>query len=301
MRIAILGPGGVGGLLAAALARAGEDVVVIARETTTEHIAEHGIDMRSPLLGDFTARPAVTTGLDDPEAVLIVATKATGLTAALDRVHSQPPLVVPLLNGLDHLGVLRQRFGADRVAAGVIRVEADRPAPGQVVHSSPALRVDLATDQAALAAGVDALASVLTSAGIPTVVGDSEARVMWSKLVRLNALALTTSASGRTLGEIRADPRWRSALERAVAEAAAVAAADGAGLDPADTLAELESAHPSLRSSMYRDIEAGRAPELDAIAGAVLRGGMRYGIPCPSVAWLSRRVAQRAGIDPPAV
>ena len=103
------------------------------------------------------------------------------------------------------------------------------------------------------------------------------------------------------MGEIREDPRWRSALARAVAEAAAVAAADGAQLDSADTMSELEAAHPSLRSSMHRDIEAGRTPELDAIAGAVLRGGARYGIACPSVAWLSAQVAQRAGIEPPEV
>jgi 2-dehydropantoate 2-reductase len=275
--------------------------VVIARESTVAVIDERGIEVRSALLGDFTAHPAAAATLDDgDDTVLLVATKATGLDAALGRVRATPALVVPLLNGIDHLDVLRARFGADRVAAGVIRVESDRPAPGQIVHSSPSLRIDLATERAALRPALDELADVLRAAGIPTVLGDSEARVMWSKLIRLSALALTTSASGRPLGEIRSDPRWRSALERAVAEAAAVAAADGAALDSADTMDELERAHPSLRSSMHRDIEAGRTPELDAIAGPVLRGGARHGIPCPSVAWLSGEVARRAGIEAPA-
>jgi 2-dehydropantoate 2-reductase len=300
VRIAVLGPGGVGGLVAAALARAGEDVLVIAREGTAELIASGGISVDSERLGQFTARPAVEATLREPGAVLIVATKATGLQAALGRVRETPALVVPLLNGLDHLARLRAQFGPERVAAGVIRVESDCPAPGQVVQSSPFLRVDLASERDELRPLLGDLAARLEAAGIPTVIEASEAQVMWSKLVRLNALALTTSASGRDLGEIRKDPRWRSALERAVAETAAVAVADGAHVDPADTMAELEQAHPELRSSMHRDLQAGRTPELDAIAGAVLRGAARHGIPCPGVAYLSRRVAQRAGIPAPA-
>ncbi len=58
---------------------------------------------------------------------------------------AQPKLVLPLLNGLDHIAVLRERFGADAVLAGTIRVEADRPEPGVVVHTSPFLLVEMAS------------------------------------------------------------------------------------------------------------------------------------------------------------
>jgi 2-dehydropantoate 2-reductase len=51
---------------------------------------------------------------------------------------------------------------------------------------------------------------------------------------------------------------------------------------------------------MRRDIAAGREPELDAIAGAVLRAGARHGLECPTIARLAARTAERAGIDPPA-
>ena len=175
---------------------------------------------------------------------------------------------MPLLNGVEHLGVLRERFGADRVVAGVIRVESDRPRAGEIVQTSPACRIDLAGTRPEVAA----LAQTLEGAGITVRTGDSEPNVMWSKLIRLCPLALTTSASDRPLGFVRSDPRWRSALDNAVAETARVAAAEGAALDPAATIAELESAHAELGSSMQRDIAAGREPELDAIAGAVLRG-----------------------------
>jgi ketopantoate reductase len=46
---------------------------------------------------------------------------------------------------------------------------------------------------------------------------------------------------------------------------------------------------------MQRDIAAGRATELDAIAGSVLRAAARHGVQCPMVAWLTERVAERAG------
>ncbi|HEY5032406.1 MAG TPA: 2-dehydropantoate 2-reductase [Actinomycetes bacterium] len=293
--IAVLGPGGVGGFVAAALARADVKIVVVAREPAATALTLTGVSVRSAALGNFVAHPGVVAELTEPVDVLLVATKAAGLEAALDRIHTEPRLVVPLLNGVEHLRVLRERFGADRVVAGVIRVESDRPRAGEIVQTSPACRIDIAGARPE----VIPLAQTLEDAGIAVRTGDSEPNVMWSKLMRLCPLALTTSASDRPLGFVRSDPRWRSALDNAVAETARVAAAEGATLDGAATMAELESAHAELGSSMRRDIAAGREPELDAIAGAVLRAGARHGIRCPTIEWLAGRVAQRAAIPAP--
>jgi 2-dehydropantoate 2-reductase len=135
---------------------------------------------------------------------------------------------------------------------------------------------------------------------VPTTVGDNEAQILWSKLVRLNALACTTSACDCRIGFIRADPSWREALTGCIYEAAAVANADGAEIDPAARLQELDDAHPELGSSMQRDIAAGREPELDAIPGAVLRAAAHHGLSCPTIARLYREVAARAGVRPSA-
>jgi 2-dehydropantoate 2-reductase len=292
--LAVLGPGGVGGFVAAALARAGNSVTVVARESTAELIARDGISVDSVWLGTFVARPRVTSELADPVDVLLVATKATGLGPALRRIGTDPGLVVPLLNGVDHMQTLRRRFPAGRVVAGVIRIESDRPAPGRIVQTSPSLRVDLASDDRRLQPELAGLADALVEAGIPAEIGSSEAQILWSKLVRLCALACTTSACGCSIGFIRGDPSWRLALERCVAEASAVADAEGARVDAAATLAELDDAHPELGSSMRRDIAAGREPELDAIAGAVLRAGRRHGLECATIARLSSQIAERA-------
>lgn len=299
-RFAVLGPGGVGGFLAAALDRAGRAVTVVAREETAAAIGAGGISVRSVRLGDFVARPRAVARLDQPVDVLFVATKAGTLARALERVSADPQLVVPLLNGLDHLEVLRVRFGS-RAVAGTIRIEADRPAPGQVVHTSPFLRVDLGSGDPVRRPQLEALASVLEQADVPARVGDSEAQVMWGKLVRLNALACTTAAADRPLGFIRSDPSWSSDLAACVAEGVAVAAAEGARIEAATVMDELEAAHAELGSSMQRDIAAGREPELDHIPGAVLRAGARHGLACATVARLAAVIAQRAGIAPPAL
>lgn len=297
--VAILGPGAVGGFLAAGLARAGTPVTVVAREPTAALIAREGIRVRSALIGELTVRVDAVIQLERPVDVLLVATKANGLDAALERVAVPPELVVPLLNGLEHVERLRDRFGADRVAAGTIRIQADRPRPAWVVQTSSFATVELASGDPAPRARLGGLAATLRAAGVAARVQDSEAQILWAKLVRLNALACTTSALDRPLGAIRADRVARELLENCVREATAVARAEGAQLDPSAVIDELDALPDGASSSMRRDVAAGRPPELDAIAGAILRAGSRHRLACPTIAELAERIARRAGVRAP--
>jgi 2-dehydropantoate 2-reductase len=302
MKVAVLGPGGVGGLLAGALERAGSEVLVVAREPTAAIISARGLRVRSVTLGDFVAHPAAVERLEEPVDALLVATKAAGLEAALGRIAAEPALVLPLLNGLDHLQVLRERFSPGSVLAGSIRVEADRPEPGLIVHTSQFLLVQMACSDPAAGPGMERLARTISDSGVPARVLASEAQVMWGKLVRLNALACTTSAYDKLLGEIRSTPALRADLEAAIEEACAVARAEGApDVDAATAIAELDRAHDTLGSSMQRDISAGRTPELEAIPGSVLRAAARHDLACPTIERLVAMIAARAGIPLPAV
>jgi 2-dehydropantoate 2-reductase len=299
VRIAVLGPGGVGGLIAGALWRAGSEVTILAREETAAVISQRGLRVCSVTLGEFLARPSALERSRERFDVLIVATKAAGLQAALARVERAPGLVLPLLNGLDHLGLLRARFAPGSVLAGAIRVESDRPEPGVIVHSSPFLLVDMAARDPGCGAAMQALGDELERAGVPVRLGyplsdRSEAEVMWSKLVRLNALACTTSARDKLLGEIRTDPDLRAELVAAIEEGCAVAQAEGASDVRAErAVDELDRAHATLGSSMQRDIAAGREPELDAIPGAVLRAAARHDLHCPTIERLVAMIEAR--------
>jgi 2-dehydropantoate 2-reductase len=215
--------------------------------------------------------------------------------------------VLPQLNGLDHIAALRERFAAESVLAGSIRVESDRPEPGVIVHTSPFLLVSMATRHPQAAAPMRRLGAALERAGVPVRLAEeatpgAEADVMWSKLVRLNALACTTSAYDKLLGEIRSTPALRADLVGAIEEACEVGRAEGArDVEPRRAVAELERAHDTLGSSMQRDIAAGRTPELDAIPGSVLRAAARHGLDCPTIERLVATIAQRAGVPAPVV
>jgi 2-dehydropantoate 2-reductase len=286
--------------VAAALEQAGNEVLIVAQPSTASIIAERGLRVESVKFGEIVSHPRVVERLEEPVEVLIVATKASGLQAALERIAEPPDLVLPLLNGLDHIALLRERFAPASVLAGAIRVEADRPEAGVIVHTSPFLLVAMASHEPGLAAAMDHLSETLNDAGVPTKVFASEAEVMWSKLVRLNALACTTSAYDKLLGDIRSTPQAQADLEGAITEAAAVAHAEGAtGIDVAKTLEEVKGIPDTFGTSMQRDIAAGREPELDAIPGSVLRAAARHGIECPTIERLVRMIAERIGVTPP--
>ncbi|MEV6931180.1 2-dehydropantoate 2-reductase [Dactylosporangium sp. NPDC051485] len=280
--VAIVGPGGVGGLLGGVLTRAGHDVVYVARPETAAALREGGLRVRSVQFGDFEVPARAVGMLSDPVDLAVVAPKATSLGPALDRV---PPelvdVMLPLLNGVDHMVALRERYPRARVVAGSISVESTRVAPGRIEHTSPFCTVQAAGP------GADLVAEVLGGAGFEVKVRDTEAGVLWDKLALLAPMALITTAAGASVGPAR--EALRDDLEQMVVEVAAVANASGASIDPAAILAIVAQLPPQMKSSMLRDAEAGRPLELDAIGGSVLHAGAALGIATPVTA---RVVAQ---------
>ncbi|MGW0880512.1 ketopantoate reductase family protein [Streptomyces sp. NPDC002671] len=286
--VAILGPGGTGGLLAALLSRSGHRVICLAREETADTLRETGIHVRSSQFGDFTAAVEADTELREPVDACVIAVKHTALDAALTRI---PPatlgdaLLVPLLNGVEHPATLRARYRPDRVAPAVIRVESTRLAPGVIEHGSPFTELDLA-GEAVPRASLESLAALLAAAGTTARVVEDETATLWAKMAFLAPFALLTTRYGVPLGEVRT--RHREELETLVAETAAVSRACGAPADPAQALARYDAFPPAAKSSMQRDAEAGRPLELDAIGGALLRAADRHGVPVPLTTRLVR-------------
>jgi 2-dehydropantoate 2-reductase len=296
IRVAVLGPGGIGGLLAAQLARRGDHVTCLARPATAAHLAEHGLELRSPTLGDAKVTVEAATRLDQPVDVVFVTVKATQLEAAVDAV---PPevlgdgLVVPFLNGIDHMAWLRRRYPADQVVAGTIRIESTRVSPGVIEHASSFAVVELAAAEPSRRDQVEALAARLAETGLDITVRDDEAATLWSKLSVLAPIALVTTWTAAPLGEARA--RHADELLAVAREIVTVARADGVDLDEAATLAILERVPDAMRSSMQKDAAAGRPIELDAIGGAVLRGAERAGTEAPVTARLVADLRSRYG------
>lgn len=277
MKHAILGAGAIGGLIGTVLASLGEDVRVVVRP---ERLAAYPkqLTLERPS-GVLTAPANAVATLTEEVDVLWIATKTYQLQAALETVHAVPGCVVPLLNGVDHVAVLRERFGSERVVPGTIVSETEMSAPGRFVQRSPIVRLNLAASGEPL---LGALVARLDKVGFACQFIQNEQTLLWSKLCFLGPFALATSAYGKPIGEILADPVSKQQLSAAIDEACAVAKASGAEVSAAQIQTGINNAPAGMRSSMQKDVAAGREPELDAIGGAIARGGQRYGIDVPA-------------------
>ena len=290
LRHAILGAGGVGGLIGACLARSGAPVTLVVRPEALAGYPEQ-LRLESPF-GNFSV--PVSRATEVPAAdVLWIAVKATQLESALTALKNPHSVnaIVPLLNGIDHLSLLRSKYGADRVISATIAVESERVAPGQIVHRTPFARLNVSS------AGRDLLGTTvehLQQMVFECRFVDDEPTMMWSKIVFLAPFALTSTAADRTTGAVITDPAWRQQLESCVREAAAVAIAEGAKIDAESVIAFMIKMPANMRSSMQKDVEQGKAPELDAIAGPIVRGARRHGIEVPITMKLVAAVEQRA-------
>ena len=289
LRHAILGAGGVGGLIGACLARSGAPVTMVVREGALKTYP--GQLQLESAFGNFRV-PVSRAAVVPPVDLLWIAVKATQLEQALAALK-QPqsvPAIVPLLNGIDHVALLRAKFGSERVIPATIAVESERVAHGHIVHRSPFARLNVSS------AGRTLLASTLDQlqkTGFECRFIDHEPTLMWSKLVFLAAFALTNTASGKTTGEILADPAWRQVGLSCIREACAVAVAEGARIDVDTVIASVMKMPGNMRSSMQKDVEQGKAPELDAIAGPILRGARQHGIDIPATTKLVAAVEAR--------
>ena len=288
MRHAILGAGGVGGLIGAALARRGADVVLLLRpETLARHPGR--LRVESVVLGDFEVEVATAAMLDREVDMLWVTPKAPDLEAALSlapRERVGDAVVVPLLNGIDHVALLRERYA--NVLAGAMRVESERVEPGLVRQKTPFARIDLAPGPR-----LDELVDDLRAAGFQVELPVDEPTLLWEKLSFLAPIALTTTALGAPFGAVQADPAWHSRLVRSHEETVAVGLREGAKIDEAAVRRMIDIPGGEFRSSMQKDFDAGRPLELDPIAGPVVRGGERHGIDTPATAELVRLVEAR--------
>lgn len=292
MKHAILGAGGIGGLIGACLARSGAPVTMVVRPESVVRFPEQ-LTLESRF-GNFSvpvARAGEVPGCD----VLWITVKATQLEGALTSIKKPETVgvMVPLLNGIDHIAFLRSKYGAEKVIPATIAVESERVAPGHIIHRSVFARLNvLSTGRSLLGPTLDSLQKM----GFECSFIDNEPTLLWSKLVFLAAFALTTTASDKGTSEILADPTWSQLGLACIKEACTVAVAEGAKVDANAVIAAVMKMPGNMRSSMQKDVEQGRTPELDAIAGPILRGAQSHGIQIPATEKLVAAVQQRAGL-----
>lgn len=285
-KVAMIGAGAMGGVIAGALLRAGTDLTII--DTDAAHVAAinaHGLKVAN--LGDGAALPARAMtepegeGWADLAVVMTPAYETANAAKTAARVLKPEAGVASMQNGLGNAEALTEVLGPARVFMGSTRVSADRPAPGcpRATRIDPSAVGELSGPAQARTRW---LAETLTKGGLPTTVSDNVEGVMWSKFIHNCAINALSATTGLTMGEVTRTPGLGDLRWEIVAEGMAVARARGITLEP--------DPEPKLRPhvwrkftkpSMQQHVEQGRPIEIDAINGWLVAEGERLDIPTP--------------------
>ncbi|WP_430782805.1 2-dehydropantoate 2-reductase [Actinoplanes sp. G11-F43] len=294
-RVAVIGAGSVGTVVAAAAVDAGHDVVVCARRRLDRLVVERAGSVREidvPVLTD----PSEATEAD----WVLLATKAqdaAGAAAWFGPLTGPNTTVVVLQNGVDHAERVEPLVPrGTRVLPALVYVAAESLGPGHVLHRMGA-RITVPggspSRETARAAFTETVAASGAKDGFAALFNDSWLSVervadfptaAWRKLLTNVGANPVTSLTMKRMSVIQHDPAVRDLTRALLGEAIAVGRAAGAALTEADvehTLEIYDGFAGDDGTSMLYDRLAGRATEHELITGAVVRLGEQHGVPVP--------------------
>ncbi|MCB9109734.1 MAG: 2-dehydropantoate 2-reductase [Anaerolineales bacterium] len=290
MKIVVFGTGGVGGYFGGRLAQHGEDVTFIARGSHLDAMRESGLKVES-IDGDFLVQPVKAT--DSPQTVgevdlILLAVKAWQLEDAIPQMKpmiGDHTMILPLLNGMEHMDILLDTFGSDHVLGGFCRISAVIGAPGVIRHVGMQPYVAYGEWDGSKSERIESIHKLFTS--VNGIVAENPPDIqfaMWGKFIFITGTSGVGAYARVPIGEFRSNPETRSMLIDSMKEAAAVARARGVRI-PDDfvdvTMQRIDSFPPDVTASMQKDIMAGRPSELNEQNGAVIRMGKAAGVPTP--------------------
>ena len=305
MKICVVGAGAIGGLLAAKLTQAGEEVSVVARGAQLRAIRAEGLRL---IEGDasFTVQIAASERIADlgPQDLVVLGVKAHQLAAVVPELKpalAEKTLVLTAQNGIpwwyffkhggahegrrlesvDPGGIIADALPIDRIVASVVYPAAEIEAPGVIRHIEGD-RFSLAEIDGTKSERVGQIAEAFTRAAFKSpVVSDVRAEI-WLKLwgnLSFNPISALTHA---TLEDICRFAPTRALATEMMREAQAVGEALGVrfriSLEKRIAGAEAVGAH---KTSMLQDVESGRAVEIEALLGSVIELGEIAGVLTP--------------------
>ncbi|MGZ2745168.1 2-dehydropantoate 2-reductase [Burkholderia stagnalis] len=324
VRAAIVGAGAIGGLLAAALARAGMQVSAYARGATRDALNAHGMRVL-----DETGAPtsvaldasddAAALGVQDYVVIALKAQALPGLAARLAPLVGPRTVIVAAMNGLpwwfthgfagpldgvpleavDPGGAVSAALPPAQAIGCVVHLSASTDAPG-VVRRGRGNRLIVGAPAPSLEGAASRLAAALAAGGFDVEVTPAIRTEIWAKLwgnMNMNPLsALTGSTADRLLD----DPFTHALALRMMEEAAAIGVQLGlsTGMSAPERIAVTRKLG-AFRTSMLQDFDAGRPLEVGPILGVFPELGRKLGVPtpyCDAVLGLLRQRAANSGL-----
>jgi 2-dehydropantoate 2-reductase len=308
MRIAIIGAGAIGGLLAGRLAAAGEDVTVVVRGAQKEAIARKGLTITGLAEGEVTTRPRVAGDIGDagPQDLIVLGMKAHQVAPVAAQVRAAlgpQTLVMTAQNGIpwwyfmktggahegrrlesvDPGGIVSDNLPVDQVIGSVVYPAAELIEPGHI-HFIEGERFSLAEIDQSKTERIAAVSETLTRAGFKAPVSSDLRGEIWTKLWGNLSFNPISALTGATLAGICRNAEARALAADMMREAQAVGEALGVrfriSLEKRIAGAEAVGEH---KTSMLQDVLAGRQTEIDALVGSIVELGEIVGVPTPRI------------------
>ena len=288
MRIAVMGAGGVGGYFGGLLARAGNQVTLIARGAHLEALKARDLTV----VGHRERFSAEVKATDDPREVgaveLVIFTVKTYQNAAaiplLSPLVGERTTVLTLQNGVESYLELSKALGEGHVLPGAAYIESEIEAPGVVRQQGEVVRIVFGELSGEKSTRAQRILDAFLQAKIAAELSTDILKTLWSKFLFITSVAGLTTTARAPMSQLLPLPEAGELLVAAMREAEAVGRAKGVNLDPdvvESTVRYIEGTVQDLKASMYKDLELGRPLELEALNGAVARMGREVGVPTP--------------------
>jgi 2-dehydropantoate 2-reductase len=326
MKFLVAGAGAIGAYIGARLAQAGFDVTLYARGPHLRAMQEHGVQVKTSE-GDFAARPAIASSLEDvgPVDVVFLGVKAHGLpqlAPQLQPVLGPNTTVVSTQNGIpwwyfqgfggeweglrleriDPGGVISSAIEAHRVVGSIVYLSTEITAPGVIQHME-GNRITLGEPDGARSERIRKISEALTASGLRCPITARIRHEIWVKVLGNASLNPVSALTRATIVQMVRDPGVGSVIRNIMQEVEEVSRNLGMELpisiDQRMAGAEKVGEH---KTSMLQDLEAGRPMELEALVGAVVELGERVGLPmtCTRTVYnCAKLLAERAARDQP--
>lgn len=312
MKMVILGAGALGTVLGAHLAKAGEEVTLIARGKRAAFLQEHGATITG--LVDFTV--PVTVVIDPHQVrtadVLIVTVKTYDMEAALATVtHLQVDSVASIQNGVLKNEQLAAVFGGDKVLGAMAAFSAEA-LPTGTVRFTVNQGFYLGELPTGTSSRVHTLVTTLERAGIVAQVTSTIQSFEWSKYVAFVCLMAPAVLTRLTTSTILQNPLTASVMAAIVHEMTQIAQALGITFEditlfPTKTLSQLSldnavaclgqlgqqfaTRAPRHKISTLQDVEQGKHLEVEETLGYLIRQGAALGVPTPTMSLCYKLIA----------
>jgi 2-dehydropantoate 2-reductase len=288
MRMLVVGAGSTGGYFGGRLIEAGRDVTFLVRAGRKARLQADGLDIVSPF-GNASLKPKLITAteIDGPYDVVLLTVKAYSLDAAMKDFAAavgKDTMIMPFLNGMRHMDVLAERFGAGTLVGCTCHIFASIDEKGRIVQHNRLQEITYGELDGSVTPRIEALDAFMKTGAFGTRLSRHIRRRMWEKWILLATLGSSNALARGSIGEIEAAPGGTDLALRLLGEAVSVTRA--AGVEPSEAFLDtarttLTAKGSPLTSSMYRDLQAGNAVEAEQIVGDLLARGRKAGLDLP--------------------